>query len=336
MPQVPGTEDHLLVLHHELIVQIELHRLSSAFTSSTLPRALMSSRLSSPTRMWKTSCRITGPSSNCSVTKCAVQPDTAHALLIRLFVGVPARMVGQQRRMNVDDPTAVLLHHRRRHDLHVPRQHHEIGAKLLQLLQQKPFMRRLVGRGKRKERQVVGFGQRPQQIVIGQHRDQLAVEDALLAVHQQTFQAVRFTANQHGHALGLLPSMEANADLHVDLLADALQAEDQLVQVDAELAEVDEHGHDEKAFHDPLLDVFDVDVAARQIGGDARHHPFLVVADDRDNGQILRHGCHSVAPGTLRAFPRRVNRRIRRAMALPQLRNRETNYRKLASIDRQP
>src|SRR5262249_6315505 len=48
----------------------------STFASSARPRAFTSSSASSPTRMWKTSCRTTGPASSCSVTKCAVQPET--------------------------------------------------------------------------------------------------------------------------------------------------------------------------------------------------------------------------------------------------------------------
>src|SRR5206468_7660387 len=53
--------------------------------SSARPRAFTSSSVSSPTRMWKTSWRMTGPASSCSVTKCAVQPETrtpsSHACL---------------------------------------------------------------------------------------------------------------------------------------------------------------------------------------------------------------------------------------------------------------
>src|SRR5439155_21524168 len=53
--------------------------------SSARPRAFTSSSVSSPTRMWNTSWRMTGPASSCSVTKCAVQPETrtpsSHACL---------------------------------------------------------------------------------------------------------------------------------------------------------------------------------------------------------------------------------------------------------------
>src|SRR5437870_2020164 len=46
------------------------------FASSARPRAFTSSSASSPTRMWNTSCKMTGPASSCSVTKCAVHPET--------------------------------------------------------------------------------------------------------------------------------------------------------------------------------------------------------------------------------------------------------------------
>src|SRR5437667_223159 len=57
----------------------------STLASSARPRAFTSSSASSPTRMWNTSCKMTGPASSCTVTKCAVHPETrtpsSHACL---------------------------------------------------------------------------------------------------------------------------------------------------------------------------------------------------------------------------------------------------------------
>src|SRR5262249_47505930 len=50
--------------------------LESTCPSSSSPLRFTSSTASAPTLMWKTSCRITGPSSSCSVTKWAVHPCT--------------------------------------------------------------------------------------------------------------------------------------------------------------------------------------------------------------------------------------------------------------------
>src|SRR4051812_13464824 len=48
----------------------------STFASSSRPLRFTSSSESAPTLMWNTSCKITGPSSSCSVTKWAVHPCT--------------------------------------------------------------------------------------------------------------------------------------------------------------------------------------------------------------------------------------------------------------------
>src|SRR5262249_36936279 len=55
--------------------------------------------------------------------------------------------------------------------------------------------------------------------------------------------------------------------------------------------------HHEQAFHDLLLDVFDVGVARREVGRDPRHDPLLVAPDHRDDGEVagVARGGHDAA-----------------------------------------
>ena len=174
-------------------------------------------------------------------------------------------------------------------DLHVPGKHDEVRLILLQLLHQELLVRRLVRRGTPEERNVVLLGKRAQGFVIRQNHDQLAVQDALVAIGDQALQAVRLATHQHGHPLRLLVAVQANGHIHVNLFADALEAQDQLIEIDTEVAQVHEHRHDEESLHHPLLDVFDVDVARRQVRRNPRHNALLVVPDDGDDCQVLRH-----------------------------------------------
>ena len=75
----------------------------STLPSSAWPRAFTSSSVSSPTRMWKTSWRIDRAGVELLGDEVRRAARDAHALLPRLLVGVRARVVRQQRRVDVDD-----------------------------------------------------------------------------------------------------------------------------------------------------------------------------------------------------------------------------------------
>ena len=88
-PATPGNRPGRKMTFRSFTISWSFRKSSTAcvrtLASSARPRAFTSSSVSSPTRMWKTSWRTTGPASSCSVTKCAVQPDTrtpsSHACL---------------------------------------------------------------------------------------------------------------------------------------------------------------------------------------------------------------------------------------------------------------
>src|SRR5262249_15559513 len=79
---------------------------------------------------------------------------------------------------------------------------------------------------------------------------------------------------------------EAERRLHVHLVADLPETHYELVQGDRQVGDVDEHRHDEETLHHALLDVLDVDVAGREVRGDARHHALLIAADHGDDGPV--------------------------------------------------
>src|SRR5205823_2570796 len=79
----------------------------------------------------------------------------AHAVLPRLLVGVGARVVRQQRGVDVDDAERVAVDHATRQDLHVAREHDQVGPVLAEAREQEVLVRGLVGRRAPGERDAV-------------------------------------------------------------------------------------------------------------------------------------------------------------------------------------
>src|SRR5437899_7341041 len=144
--------------------------------------------------------------------------------------------------------------------------------------------------------------------MIREDDDQVAVQSPGLALADQLLETVRLAGDERGHALALgRPAGQADRHLHVDLLADPAEPEDELVERGLEVGQVDEHRHDEETLHHALLDVLDVDVRGGEVGGDARDHALLVAADDRDDGAAAvahRHPLSRRAPRRARAATR--------------------------------
>jgi hypothetical protein len=102
---------------------------------------------------------------------------------------------------------------------------------------------------------------------------------------------VGFLADEEGDFLAAALALENDADLHVELAAQVDQAGDDFGKIGAEVLEIDEHVHDEKATDDALLDVFDIDAALGDIGGELGNDAFLVFTENADDGENgLRHG----------------------------------------------
>ena len=139
------------------------------------------------------------------------------------------------------------------------------------------------------ERQVVHARERLEIGVVGENDHQIAAQEAGVAVAAELLEAVRLLGHQHAHALALRRlSAEAHRDLHADLVADLPEPDDQVVEGGVQVGQVDQHGHDEEPFHDPLLDVLDVGVARREVRRDPGDDPLLVTTDDRDDGEVAR------------------------------------------------
>src|SRR6185369_1751929 len=99
----PRTEDDLPVLHDELIVQEELHRLREHLRLERAPaglhvieRVLADADVEDVLQHDRSGVELLGD-------EVRGAPGDAHALLPRLLVGVRARMVRQQRGVDVDD-----------------------------------------------------------------------------------------------------------------------------------------------------------------------------------------------------------------------------------------
>ena len=80
-----------------------------------------------------------------------------------------------------------------------------------------------------------------------------------------------------------------NLNLHPDVIRYLLQGDVDGFQVTVSLAYVNQHCHDEVTIHDPLADVFDVDVALVQEARDSCNNPLLVLADYGDEKKFLVH-----------------------------------------------
>ena len=176
-------------------------------------------------------------------------------------------MVRQQRRVDVDDPERVALDHARRQYLHVAREHHQVELSLGELLEQEVVVRRLVGR--RRASGTAGRASRasgsrsswlestttrsPFRRPASRSRQQLLEAVGLLASPARP----RACARAGRPPRRSVTSMPISSPI-------CRSPSDQLVERAVQVGEVDQHGHDEEPFHDPLLDVLDVDVARRR------------------------------------------------------------------------
>ena len=135
----------------------------------------------------------------------------------------------------------------------------------------------------RGEFKVGGFGEGFEIGVIGEDAGDLAVEFAVVEIVDELMEAVGFLADEEGDALVTALALEDDADFHVDAAAELEEAGDDFGEVGAEVLEIDEHVHDEEAADDALLDVFDVDAAFGDVGGELGNDAFLVFAEDADD-----------------------------------------------------
>jgi hypothetical protein len=145
---------------------------------------------------------------------------------------------------------------------------------------------RLVGRGRPAKRNAGFFRDRLEVGMVREHDAEIRVELAVAARGQQRFEAVRLLRNEQRQPFLRAFAVQANGYVHLHFGADALQVEDQRVQVDVEVFQVDEHRHDEETLHHVLLDLFDVDAVLGEVGRNAGYDAFLVASENRYDGRI--------------------------------------------------
>lgn len=203
-----------------------------------------------------------------------------------LFVGGCAGEEGEEARVDVDDPTGVGLDESWRKDAHVAGEDDQIDAGLFDsAFEPGEVGFGVVAGGVEFEGDVGGFGEGCEVGVVGEDDGGVAVEGAVFEVGEEAFEAVGFFGAEEGDAFGFALVLEDDFDFHVDGAATVEEAGDEGGEVGGEVVEVDEHVHDEEAADDFLLDVFDVDAAFGEEGGERGDGAFLVFAEDGDDGE---------------------------------------------------
>jgi hypothetical protein len=96
----------------------------------------------------------------------------------------------------------------------------------------------------------------------------------------ELFETVPLLADEDRDALAFALAVQVHAHFHVDRFAQRQQAGDQLRQRDADILDIDQHVHDEKAADDALFNVLDIDAALGHVRGELRDDPLLVFPQD--------------------------------------------------------
>src|ERR1019366_4872574 len=210
-------------------------------------------------------------------------------------VGTGADEGGQERVVNVDDARGILLDERRRQNLHVAGQHHQVDAGSRQQSQLRLFGGATVRGidGDVVELDAMETRQRLAIRMIGDDQGNRAVELSGLKAVEEIGQTVQVAGYENGHPRGLRHQAEAPA--HLESGGQGLEFFAKPKQV--ERRQFPLHTHEKELGFGVLMLIGVGDVGAELIEqvGDAGHQALAVGTIDEENGGIP-HTSHKVTP----------------------------------------
>lgn len=149
------------------------------------------------------------------------RPDDFYPAIESLQVGIRAFEAGQERVVDIDGASGKLLAQLGRENLHVARQHHDIGLLFAQDVQHLLFLRLLV---LGIDRQVIKWNAVPFHMrleigMIGNHGDDIHGKHAGFSAVEKIVEAMAVPRNQDGHAgaAALFVQLPAHAETRGDL-----------------------------------------------------------------------------------------------------------------------
>ncbi|RMO67438.1 hypothetical protein ALQ37_01458 [Pseudomonas syringae pv. aptata] len=206
------------------------------------------------------------------------------------MVGLGALETRQKRVMDIDRPARQLLAQVVGENLHVARQHHQLGPCFIDHLHQRGFLRSLgfPGHGQVDEANTLTFGHRSQIQVIGDDGGDGHVHFALVVAVQQVGQAVIELADhqQHTHR----PARVVQLPLHGKVVGHSVEAGFQLLDVALMTIVETKHCAHEKSAAVLIVELghfTDVAAVASQVGSHRRDNAGGRRAADLQDEMVL-------------------------------------------------